>query len=512
MKLNFVSLIACFTCFAEPILFFNGKIVPSYSSDQVFNQLLVDKGKVIQVGNQLALPAKLQRYDLKEKWVFPALTDAHAHLFSTGKEKSQLNLRGKSLADIEKILKTAIEKKPKVIVGFGWDQNLWPKKKFPEVEFLDSISKEIPIILFRIDGHAAWTNSVSLIRAGLPKGIIVDLGLEKLQRLIPDSSDEEMRTEIRLVVQEGLRHGVTAIHDAGISQKEFKILKTTIEREDLPFRFYEMASSSNPEELEEFLKAGPQENLLDSRLSLRTVKIYLDGALGSRGALFDSPYDDAPETRGIQIWKQEELEKLVQKIDEKGFQVAVHAIGSRANEIAVSLFEKTWGKNTSQKRPRIEHAQILTAPLIQKIGNLGIIASMQPVHCSSDSPWVFERIGKKRARYAYPWRSLLKAKVHLAFGTDSPIEQFTPWPGLFSSIARPIFPEEGISLNEAFDAFTRGAAFAAFQENILGSLEPGKWADFILVDRNLRTVSAKEILKQEVLATYFAGVEVYRKN
>ena len=521
MKLNFLAFFACITSFAEPILFFNGKIVPTFSKNTYFSQLLVENGKVIQIGNQLPVSKRVRRHDLKGKWVFPALTDSHVHLFSTGKEKKQLNLKGKSLPEIRELLKTALDKKPKLLVGFGWDQNLWPNKKFPEIDFLDSLSKKIPIILFRIDGHAAWTNTVGLIRsgllkvsktAGLPKGIVVDLGLEKLQRLIPDSSDREMKDEIKTVVQEALRQGVTSIHDAGITKKEFELLKATIEKENLPFRFYEMASSSTPEELEHFLKIGPQKNLLDSRLTLRTVKVYLDGALGSRGALFEEPYDDAPETKGIQIWKEKELEHLVRKIDSQGFQVAVHAIGSRANEMAVSLFEKLWGKNTALKRPRIEHAQILTDGLIQKMGKLRIIASMQPVHCSSDSPWVIERIGKKRAQTAYPWRSLLKAKAPLAFGTDSPIEAFTPWPGLFSSITRTFVPEESISLSEAFDAFTQGAAYSSFQENYLGSLEPGKWADFILVESNLLELRPEEILKQEVLETFFAGTEVYKKT
>ncbi|NBX76337.1 MAG: amidohydrolase [Proteobacteria bacterium] len=520
MKLNFLGLLACATCFSEPILFFNGKIAPSFSSPTYFDQLLVEQGKVIRVGNQIPVPPNVQRLDLKGKWVFPALTDAHMHLFLTGKEKKQLNLREKSLPEIRKMIQLALKRKPQLVVGFGWDQNLWPDKKFPEISFLDSLSKKVPIILFRIDGHAAWTNTIGLRQSdllnspeikGVPKGIVIDLGLEKLQRLIPESSDTEMKAEIKSVVQEGLRHGVTSIHDAGVTKREFDILKATIEKEDLPFRFYEMASSSSAEELDSFLKAGPRENLLDSRLNLRTVKIYLDGALGSRGALFREPYEDAPETKGIQIWKENELEDLVRKVDAHGFQVAIHAIGSRANEIAVSLFEKLWGKKTLEKRPRIEHAQILTKDLIQKMGSLGIVASMQPVHCLSDSPWVVQRIGKERARFSYPWHSLIKAGVPLAFGTDSPIEAFTPWPGLFSSVTRRFFPEEGISISEAFTAFTQGAAYSAFQENSLGTLDPGKWADFIVVEKNLLEIPAGEILKQNVLATYFAGKEVYRK-
>lgn len=531
MRWKWLALLVGTSGFASPVLFFNGNIRPSFSSSgPSATELLVVDGKVSQVGNQLNIPKGTVKHDLHNRWVFPSLTDAHAHLLSTGREKKQLNLRGKSLSDIREILATALQKKPSILVGFGWDQNLWPNKSFPDISFLDSLSKEIPIILFRIDGHAAWTNSLALKRSGLwkiqkkegiKKGIVVDLGIDKLEKLIPPSSEKEMEKEIKSVVNLALKQGFTSLHDAGISKREFETLKRTIEKENLPFRFYEMASSTDKKELEQVLKSGPQENLLNSRLSRRAVKFFLDGALGSRGALFDSPYEDAPAEKGIQILTEVELEELVRLSDRHGFQVAVHAIGTKANEIAVSVFEKIWGPQTAAKRPRIEHAQVLSESLIHRMSKLGVIASMQPVHCSSDSAWIVDRIGKKRARFSYPWQSLLEAKIPLAFGTDSPIEELTPWPGLFSSVTRRsldlndkqiFFPEEKISLQEAFTAFTEGSAFSAFQENILGSLEPGKWADFIVVNRDLLELTPEKILQQEVEATFFAGNEVYKKN
>lgn len=513
MKWKWSALVFCATGFAQSTLFFNANIISSFSSlENPTRELLVRDSKVVKIGNRLEVPSETVRVDLQGKWVFPALADSHVHLLSTGHEKTQLNLRGKSLEEIRELLVQSLAKKPRILVGFGWDQNLWPNKSMPQIKFLDSISKDIPLILFRVDGHAAWANSIALEKAGLKKKeVVVDLGLEQLQKLIPNSTQKEMEEEIKSVVKEALKNGVTSLHDAGISKREFDVLKRTIKKENLPFRFYEMASSANRKELEQILKNGPQDGLLDSRLSLRTVKVYLDGALGSRGALFDNPYEDDPKNRGIQIWKEDELEELVRMIDRHGFQVAVHAIGSRANEIAIHVFEKVWGKNTKIKRPRIEHAQVLSENLINKIGQLGIVASMQPVHCSSDSSWVIDRIGKSRARFSYPWRSLLKAKAPLAFGTDSPIEDFTPWPGLFSSVTRHFFPEEAISLREALLAFTEGAAYSSFQEASLGSLEPGKWADFFVLDKNLMELEPEEILKQEVQATYFGGTRVYKK-
>lgn len=515
MKWKFLASLVCVTTFAQPVLFFNGKIIPSFSSNAIpATELFVENGKVAQIGKNLEVSEGIQRVDLRGKWVFPALADAHAHVLATGRERKQLNLRAKSLSEIRELVIEALRKKPRVVVGFGWDQNLWPEKKFPNIEFLDNLTQKTPIILFRIDGHAAWVNTAAIKASGLSKSqwIVVDVGLDKLEKIIPPSSEKEMEEEIRTVVEQALRTGVTSIHDAGISRKEFEILKKLIAKENLPFRFFEMASSSNRKELLKTLQLGPQENLVDSRLQLKTVKIFLDGALGSRGALFSEPYNDDRNHRGIQIWKEKEFEELVRLCDQYGFQVAVHAIGSQANEIAVSTFEKVFGEKTASKRPRIEHAQILSESLIQKMGRLGIIASMQPVHCSSDSPWVIDRIGKTRARYAYPWHSLLKANVPLAFGTDSPIEDLTPWPGLLASISRTFFPEEKISIQEALTAFTQGAAFSAFQEKFLGSLEPGKWADFIIAEKNLLELRPEAVSRLEVNATYFSGVEVYTKK
>ncbi|NBT59920.1 hypothetical protein EBT16_14180, partial [bacterium] len=341
MVWKFLVTLACATGFAQPLFFFNGKIVSSYSNGaNVSSELLVENGKVVRLGNKLSLPKDVLKKDLRGKWVFPALTDAHAHLLSTGREKKQLNLRGLSLPAIQQSILNALSKKPEMIVGFGWDQNLWPGKSFPQIDFLDSLTQTVPVVLFRIDGHAAWANTLALKRAGLmdlqnpkgiPKGVVVDVGLEKLESIIPPSTDLELREEIKSVVNYGLSRGFTSLHDAGISSREFAVLKDTILRDQIPFRFYEMASASDRKLLESVLKAGPQVNLLDSRLHLRAVKIYLDGALGSRGALFEAPYEDQPHQKGIQIRTEKELEELIRLSDQSGFQVAVHAIGTKAN-------------------------------------------------------------------------------------------------------------------------------------------------------------------------------------
>lgn len=516
---------------AESVLFHNGNILKSWTPEpQWVSEMLVQDGKIISLGSRLPRSPETRLWDLKRKWILPAFTDSHAHLLETGRQSFQLDLRGKSLQQIKELVQKALAQKMSVkhVVGFGWDQTLWKDQKFPTRSFLDQISRKIPIILYRVDGHAVWINSVAHQLAGLSttesnsplnSGVFVDLGMEKINRLIPEDTEESIKNQIRSVVKKCLSLGITSLQDAGISPREYQILKTLLQEENLPFRFYEMASFQDLDSLKEtVLKRGPEMALFQDKLNLRTVKFYLDGAMGSRGALFDEPYQDAPETRGLQLMETEALKKAIQAADQAGFQVAIHAIGNRANRIAVDLLESVFGPDTRTKRPRIEHAQILDPFTLQKMGRLGIIASMQPTHCPSDSRWLLTRIGKQRAQYAYPWKSLLNAQTPLAFGSDSPIEAFDPWLGLFSAITRmrpegrPIggfIPSEKISIIEAWRAYTSGAAYAAFQERVLGQLAPGFWADFILLDENPLKLKSRKILRTQVHSTFVAGQQAF---
>ncbi|NBW98144.1 hypothetical protein EBR03_01095 [bacterium] len=516
---------------AELVLFHNGNILKSWTpSPQWASEMLVQDGKIISLGSRLPRSPETRLWDLKRKWVVPAFTDSHAHLLETGRQHFQLDLRGMSLQQIRELVQQALAQKIPVerVVGFGWDQTLWNDQKFPTRDFLDQISRKIPIILYRVDGHAVWINSVAHRLAGLSKaesngsstpGVFVDLGMEKINRLIPEDSEEAIKNQIRSVVKKCLSLGITGLHDAGISSREYQVLKALIQEENLPFRFYEMASFQDLESLKEtVLNRRPEMGLFRDKLTLRTVKFYLDGAMGSRGALFDEPYADAPETRGLQLMETETLKKAIQAADQAGFQVAIHAIGNRANRMAVDLLESVFGTDTRRKRPRIEHAQILDPTTIEKMGRLGIIASMQPTHCPSDSRWILTRIGKKRTQYAYPWKSLLNVQTPLAFGSDSPIEAFDPWLGLFSATTRMrpeghpaggFLPNEKIPLTEAWQAYTSGAAYSAFQENILGQLAPGYWADFILLDENPLKLKSRKILRTQVHATFVAGHQAF---
>ena len=513
----------------KQVLFFNGNILPTFDSPQsVVHQLLVAHGKVVSVGNDLKVPKNTLKKDLKGLWVIPAFADSHAHLLETGEEGLGLNLKNKSLLEIKNLIQKELKKSPRpfFITGFGWDQTRWPGSQFPSRYFLDELAQDIPIILFRIDGHAAWANTLALSKAKLleslkkDESVVVDLGLEKLQALLPPLSKSDIEKRIRRTLEKALALGITSIHDPGISLREYDVLKNLIQRENLSFRFYEMASSQSQNDLDFFLKRGPEVELLEGRLTLRTVKLYLDGALGSRGALLETPYSDNLSQSGIQLLEESQLEALIRKIDEHGFQVAIHAIGPKANRLALSALQKVLGTKIREARPRIEHAQVLDKNSISQMGKLGVVVAMQPIHCTSDSRWVLERLGKDRARFSYPWKSLLEAHTPVAFGSDSPIESLNPWKGLFAATTRKLspkaetafFPEEKISLQEALLAYSKGAAFAAFQEAQLGELTPGKWADFQVLRRNPFDLKPHEIFDETPQETYFGGKLVYQKK
>jgi len=500
---------------AETTHFKGGRILTHFSSEyeEVVSELVVSNGKVIAAGKNLTPPRNAVTVDLKNDWVMPALSDSHVHLLETGSLSDRIDLRGKSVTEIQKSLTESIKRNPlmSVVVGFGWDQTLWNPAQYPKKTDLDIVSSTLPIILFRVDGHAAWVNSLALKRAQLSgEGIIIDKHLNKIEALIPEKSIQEKRTAFEAVVKRALSLGITSLHDAGISNKDYLILKDWVRDTLPPIRLFEMASSQNKSELEKVLSMGPEKNLFSDRLHRRTVKIYLDGALGSRGALLEFPYSDDPSRSGIQMISEKELEALIRKADNSGFQVAVHAIGDKANRLALESFRKIWGKNTKLKRPRLEHAQVLSKKLISEISLLGIIASIQPVHFESDQRWYKERLGEERSSFAYAWKPLSEAGAILSFGSDSPIEDLNPSPGIQSALSR------GLNIYQVFDGFTHGATYASFQEDTLGRLLPGFWADFVVLKENpLRSILQshdKKGFSDLIQATYFSGKKVFSRR
>jgi predicted amidohydrolase YtcJ len=546
MKLSLIFLFICSLAFSKTIHYTNAKILTDFTKKDVFaSELLVADGKITHIGTELSAPEGTPKVDLEGRYILPALTDAHAHLIDIGKEKFEVDLRGSRSPEevvrkVRAFLKKEKPKKGSLISGNGWDQSDWPGKSFPHRTLLDQISNTQPIVLYRVDGHAAWTNTKALQLSGIwekredpkggkvirdkrnePTGILIDEAMNPLGSLRWELTPNEIERFVKVAVERALSLGIVSIHDAGLAPEHVGILRKMLVDKKLSFRFYEMLSAGDDKALEKALNAGPIIDAENDRLTVRTVKLYADGAMGSRGAAFDLPYNDDAANSGLLMMTSEEMEKAFRRIDSKGFQIAVHAIGSKANRLVIDALQKALGSDIAKKRPRLEHAQVLTKEDIDRIGKLGIIASMQPIHATSDMKWVVDRIGKERARYSYAWKSLLKTGSPLAFGSDAPVEALNPWPGLYAAVTRKnaeqkpegaFFPEERVSLPDAFRAFTEGAAFAAFQESKMGSLTPGKWADFIALSKNPFQGESKELLTVQVEATYLAGEKVWEKG
>lgn len=523
---------------ADTTVFYNGHIRIFDRVHTHAHWIAVSQGKVTAWGRgkqyEMFNPSK--KVDLGKRFVLPSLTDSHAHITDMGRALTEINLKGTQSTEEAVKLVLAFSNKPTknhALVGGGWDQSNWGGK-YPTRTLLDAVSMTRPIVLYRIGGHAAWVNTYALKKTplwemstdpeggkilrdakGLPTGVLLDNAMEPLKALLPPPSDKMTEYYVRAAVQQALQFGITSVHDAGTTAGEIEVIRRMLAEKKIQFRFYEMLSE------EAFLKKTFKKVVeinKDNQLTVRTVKLFADGAMGSHGAALDQPYQDDPKNKGILLTDLKTLIKKIQLIDSKGFQIAVHAIGDRANQLVLDAIEKVMGLNAKTKRPRIEHAQLMRPQDIERAGRLGVVLSMQPQHCTSDMKWVEKRLGKTRSRFAYAWKSVVKAKAPLAFGSDGPYDSFNPWHGITAAITRVSFefptpkvfvPEEKLNREQAFNAYTMGAAYASFSERSLGNLEHGKWADFIVLDKDPFQLDAKEIRDLKVSETYIAGEKVW---
>lgn len=506
--------------------------------------LAVENGRIAALGLGAVPPQWRQKtqIDLGGKIVFPSMTDAHAHLADLGAERDQVNLRlAKSEKEAAKLIADWMAANPTggTVYGNGWDETNWTGGQLPTRATLDGLSPTRPIVLFRIDGHAAWVNRPALEKAGLwhiaippkggqiirgadgrPSGVLIDAAMDGLAKLQDTVTVEAMKRRYTLAVEEALSHGITGVHEAGATPLQLRAIRELLQEKKVQFRFYEMLSAKDPMDLERALATGLTINEFDGQFTVRTVKVFLDGAMGSGGAAFDAPYLDDLRNFGLMQMSGFELRGLVSKISARGFQVAVHAIGNRANREAVEAFEGALGFLTKSSRPRLEHAQVILPHDIARAARLGIIASMQPTHCTSDMKWVVSKIGA-RAASAYAWKSWLDAGGTLAFGSDAPVESINPWQGLFAALTRQtpqmtppegFFSEQRLSFTQAYNAFTTGAAHAAFAEKDQGSLAVGRYADFIVLSEDPAAMKPRALYDMKVDATYLAGNKVYERK
>jgi hypothetical protein len=469
--------------------------------------------------------------DGKGRTLLPGLIDAHGHVLDLGMTQMTVQLVGtSSIADLQQRLRdyAAAHPNDSWIVGFGWNQELWPDKRFPTAADLDAVVSDRPVVLERVDGHAVVANSTAMKAAGITaqtaapsggrieNGLFVDAARSLIDKAIPARTPTQSDEALAKAQAQLLSVGVTGVGSMSTSIEDWEAMKRAGAAGTLNVRLMAYIGAAQAAEA----NMRPTGWLYDDRLRAVGVKLFADGALGSRGAWLKQPYSDKPETRGLQFHSDSEMLQLADAAASNGFQIATHAIGDAANAQVVSTYEALSKKYGRDRRWRIEHFQIADPADIPRLAPAGIIASMQPTHQTSDRLMAEKRLGPNRLAGAYAWQTVLKSGARLAFGTDFPVESPNPFPGLSAAVSRQDMkgqppggwiPSERLTFAQALSAYTRGAAYAGFAEDKIGSLEPGKWADFILIDRDPTKVDALSLGNTQVLETWVAGKRVWQR-
>ncbi|MFA9218797.1 MAG: amidohydrolase [Sphingomonadaceae bacterium] len=524
----------------------NGYTLTASGKLQRFTALAYDDhGKIIAVGSEKSVAAKVpkaQHIDAQGKTLLPGLIDAHGHVFGLGELATSVELF--TPATLEGALK-AIDSFAKAhpnspwVFGRGWNQEIWKLGRFPTAAELDAVVSDRPALMSRVDGHAIWANSKALQLAGItrdtpdpaggkierdaagnPSGVLVDSAMALLKRVVPPSTEADGRAMLDSALAWLASVGLTSVHDAGVTVKQDQLYRDYADHGKLTTRVYAMIGDTT-DDFDALAKNGPLKSYASDSYALAAVKLYSDGALGSRGAALLAPYSDMPSTKGLLFYPDAEIRAKMEKAMKAGYQVNVHAIGDAGNHQILDGFRDLIAKyHSGALRHRIEHAQVVTPDDIPRFKTLGVIPSMQPTHATSDQNMAEQRVGPQRIQSAYAWRTFLKQGSKIACGSDFPVESPNPFEGLHAAVTRQNnagVPEGGwyknqaMTLTEAFRCFTLDAAYAGHQEKTLGSLEPGKWADFILIDRDLFAIPAADIGKTTVLQTWVAGKQVYKQ-
>lgn len=494
--------------------------------------LIGNDGKIVRLlraGD--AIPKADNVVDLHGQTVLPGLIDAHGHVTEVGRDALHLDLVGtKSLGELQQRLRDYAAAHPEArwIEGAGWNQELWTDKRFPTAADLDAIIRDRPVVLERVDGHALVANSAAMKAAGvapstpapaggrIENGLFVDNAKALITKAVPVPSAEDMDRAFQKAQDILLSFGVTGVGAMSTSLDDWNAYRRAGDAGRLKVRLMAYALNGPLAEV-----PHPTPWLYGDRLRMLGAKFFADGALGSRGAWLKQPYSDMPNTRGLQFHSDAELTAMEDRAAAAGFQTATHAIGDAANAQIISIYEKLSRKYGKDRRWRIEHFQIVDPADIPRLAPAGIIASMQPTHQTSDRLMAEKRLGPARLNGAYAWQSVLKSGARLAFGTDMPVESPNPFPGLSAAVSRQDIngqppggwiPSERLTFGEALRAYTRGSAYAGFAEDKIGALEPGKWADFVIVDRDPTKVDAQSLARTVVLQTWIAGKKLFDRG
>jgi predicted amidohydrolase YtcJ len=468
--------------------------------------------------------------DVEGRTVLPGLVDAHLHLTHLGLTLEQIDLgRASSFGEaVERTAAAARISGDPWIVGRGWDQNLWPANAFPEHDRLSSAIPDRPVVLRRVDGHALVANARAMAIAavnestpdppggrilrnagGTPTGVFIDAAQALIYDHVPKPTHEQLVRATRAAIAECNQWGVTAVAEPGCDDAVLAAHAELLEKDEYSIRNYAMLADE-PALIEAHARDGIVDGAYDGRLWVRAIKMYADGALGSRGAAMLEPYSDDSENDGLILATQGHIEEVTENAIRTGFQVCVHAIGDRANRTVLDAYETVLERLGALRdvRLRIEHAQVVAPEDIGRFARLGIIPSMQAPHALSDMAWAAARLGPHRIASAYAWRALLDAGAFVANGTDAPVEPVSTPRTFYASITNHDESERRMSRREALASMTIWAARANFQERLIGSITLGKYADFVVMDRDWMSVSPEEILETQIAGTYFAGRRV----
>jgi predicted amidohydrolase YtcJ len=521
---------------AADVILQNGRIVTLDVARPRAAAVAIAGDRLTAVGSDREIAAlrgpKTRVVDLGKRTVVPGLVDAHGHLLSFGQTLETVDLRGTRSAEevVRRVRRAAPRNSAEWILGRGWDQNDWPRAVFPHRRLLDAALPGRAVLLTRIDGHAVWASSEALRRAGIdartpdppggrivreggePGGVLVDNAADLVEKQIPRPDATTRERRLRAAIDRCVALGLTGVHDMGVDGETADVLRRLAATGQLKIRVYAVVA---PDEAEAALSGKPE---VGPTFTRRAVKLYADGALGSRGAALLEDYRDDPGNRGLDLIDRKRLVDLARRAHARGWQVAVHAIGDRANRTVLDAFEEALGPELYAARFRIEHAQVVSPADLLRFAHDGVIASMQPTHATSDMPWAEQRLGPERIRGAYAWRTLLRSGARLAFGSDFPIEEVNPLLGLYAAVTRQDadgrpkggwYPAERLTAEEALRAFTTGAAYAAFAEDERGTIKPGMSADLTVLDGPVLDVDPRTIRKRKVVATMVAGRFVY---
>ena len=509
--------------------------------------MAVREGRVQFVGSEreaLLLRGPSTRVlDARGQTIIPGMIDSHAHLFGLGTFLRNIDLTDtRSFEAILTRVGARLKETPasRWVLGRGWDQNKWGDTRFPTHDALSRVSPNNPVVLERVDGHAILANAAAMRAAGVtastkdpaggriertasgePTGVFIDNAMSLVERAIPAMAPDDMRAATLAAVAEANRYGIVGVHDPGEPREVIEVFEELAKAGNFSLRVYAMISDDSAA-IEHYFKRGPQSALYDGRLWIRSIKLYADGALGSRGAALLDPYADDPKNSGLLKTTPEHLQDVSTRALRQGFQVGTHAIGDRGNRVALDAYEAALkAVPTVDHRFRIEHVQVLDHADVPRFAQLGVIPAMQAVHQTSDMYWAPTRLGYARTFGAYAWRSLLNTGVIIANGSDFPVERVNPLYSFHSAVSRQDdnswppggwFPEQRMTRDEALKSMTIWPAFAGFQERLAGSLTPGKYADFVILDQDIMTVPESSILGTHVIATYIGGKAVFERN